>query len=78
MTNSGQVCDAGSKLYIHETIYDQLIEKIIAINKSIVIGNAFEDERVNLGPLINKRYLNICNEQIIVECVGVHQPRNRN
>jgi acyl-CoA reductase-like NAD-dependent aldehyde dehydrogenase len=56
MTNSGQVCDAGSKLYIHETIYDKLIEKIIAINKSIVIGNAFEDERVNLGPLINKRF----------------------
>lgn len=55
MCNMGQVCDAGSRLYIHETIYEEFINAMLECSKNVKIGNAFDGDHVNHGPLVNKR-----------------------
>lgn len=44
--NTGEVCCAGSRLYIHEDIYDELLEALSAKVNSLKIGNPFEEDTV--------------------------------
>ena len=37
-TNQGQVCTAGSRLFLHEKIHDQVLEKVIANAKKVRLG----------------------------------------
>lgn len=42
--NSGEVCCAGSRLYIQEGIYDEFIAKFVAAANSVKVGNPFDEE----------------------------------
>lgn len=56
-TNSGQICHAGSRLLVQESIKDALLEKLVAIIKTKVkLGDPF-DERTNMGPLVSEPQL---------------------
>lgn len=55
-TNSGQVCFAGSRLYIHERVYDEVIDGIAAFTKTLHVGDGF-DSKTALGPLISQKQL---------------------
>lgn len=52
--NSGQVCYAGTRLYVHRSIYDQVLEGITAVASSQKLG-ASADRESQLGPLISSR-----------------------
>nr|WP_233288186.1 aldehyde dehydrogenase family protein [Bradyrhizobium brasilense] len=52
--NSGQVCYAGTRLYVQRAIYDRVLEGIAQVAASLKIGNGRE-EGVMLGPLISAR-----------------------
>ena len=47
---AGQTCIAGSRVFAHRSVYDELLEKVAERAKSIVIGNPLEDT-TELGPL---------------------------
>ena len=47
---TGQSCVAGSRLYLHEGIADEFLEKITALTRQIVIGDPLADE-TQMGPL---------------------------
>lgn len=47
---TGQSCVAGSRLYLHEDIADEFLEKMTALARQIVIGNPLADE-TQMGPL---------------------------
>jgi acyl-CoA reductase-like NAD-dependent aldehyde dehydrogenase len=47
---AGQTCIAGSRVFAHRSVYDELLEKVAARAKSIVIGDPREDA-TELGPL---------------------------
>ncbi len=47
---TGQSCVAGSRLYLHEDIADEFLEKMVALAKQIKIGDPLEDE-TQMGPL---------------------------
>ena len=47
---AGQTCIAGSRVFAHRSVYDELLEKVAERAKSIVIGNPIEDT-TELGPL---------------------------
>lgn len=47
---AGQTCIAGSRVFAHRSVYDELVEKISERAKSIVIGDPM-DEATELGPL---------------------------
>ncbi len=51
--NSGQVCIALKRLYVHESVYDELCDEIATLAKNAVVGNGME-EGVQFGPVQNK------------------------
>ena len=51
-SNSGQVCFAGSRLFIQNEIYDEAIKGISEFSKNLKVGNGFAEDTV-LGPLIS-------------------------
>lgn len=56
--NNGQTCAALKRLYVHESIHDELAQELAAIAKSTVVGNGLE-EQSQLGPVQNKAQLDI-------------------
>lgn len=55
-SNAGQVCVAGSRLYVQESIYDQVVDGITEIAKNMKVGPATDDS-INMGPLISEGHL---------------------
>ncbi len=54
--NSGQVCTATSRLYVHEDIYDEVVSGVSDFAKILKIGPGLEPES-QLGPLVSERQL---------------------
>jgi aldehyde dehydrogenase (NAD+)/phenylacetaldehyde dehydrogenase len=52
--NSGQVCYAGTRLYVHRSIYDEVLDGIVAVGNAQKLG-ASADRASQLGPLISAR-----------------------
>ncbi|MDQ0784949.1 aldehyde dehydrogenase family protein [Streptomyces sp. B3I8] len=50
--NSGQICLAVKRVYVHSTIRDRLVEELAARARAAVVGGGF-DPRTTLGPLTN-------------------------
>ncbi|MEJ2633620.1 MAG: aldehyde dehydrogenase family protein [Acidihalobacter sp.] len=55
-TNSGQVCVAGSRLYVHKKIFDKLVEGVAEWAEAIQLGAGMEPTS-ELGPLISAKQL---------------------
>jgi len=53
--NHGQVCTAGSRLYVHQHIYDNVLGRLSAIADNIVLGSGL-DEWAQMGPLVSRRH----------------------
>ena len=53
--NGGQVCVAGSRLYVHETIFDRVIEGIAGAASAMVLGHGL-DPATQMGPLVSQRH----------------------
>ena len=51
--NSGQVCLAIKRLYVHESVYDEIGDELVAIAKSTVVDDGSK-QGTKLGPLQNK------------------------
>ena len=51
--NSGQVCAAGSRLYVHEDVADEVISGIAQFAESMTVGAGL-DPATQLGPLISE------------------------
>jgi len=51
--NSGQVCIALKRLYVHEAVYDELCDELAKLANDAVVGNGME-EGVQFGPVQNK------------------------
>ena len=47
---TGQSCVAGSRLYLHEDIADEFLEKMIVLARQIIIGDPLEED-TQMGPL---------------------------
>jgi acyl-CoA reductase-like NAD-dependent aldehyde dehydrogenase len=55
-SNQGQVCTAGSRLLVHESIHDEMVEKVMALAKKVKLGYQM-DEESTMGPLITKEQM---------------------
>ncbi len=56
-SHAGQVCVAGSRLYVHENVYEQVVQGIADLAKNMTVGPATESG-FDMGPLISKGHLN--------------------
>jgi len=53
-SNQGQVCTAGSRLFLHEKIHDKVLEKVIENAKKVRLGYQM-DPATTMGPLISAK-----------------------
>ncbi len=51
--NAGQTCACLKRLYVHESLYDQVVEHLIALINDQVVGDGLNPE-TTFGPLQNK------------------------
>jgi acyl-CoA reductase-like NAD-dependent aldehyde dehydrogenase len=51
--NSGQVCIAVKRLYVHEQVYDAVCDELATLARDAVVGDGLE-QGTQLGPLQNK------------------------
>ena len=61
--NSGQVCAAASRFYIHESLYEEFADKFVAAAREIRIGDPLKMETV-MGPLAYEEHRNKVEECI--------------
>ncbi|MBU2980048.1 aldehyde dehydrogenase family protein [Alteromonas sp. C1M14] len=50
--NGGQVCVANSRVYIHRTIFDEVVDGIIAYAESLTLGHGL-DQATQMGPMVS-------------------------
>ncbi|WP_199086646.1 aldehyde dehydrogenase family protein [Bosea sp. ASV33] len=55
-TNSGQVCVAGTRIFVQRAIQDEFVERMKAFTSTIRVGNGLAPD-TQLGPLISQRQL---------------------
>lgn len=59
--NHGQCCCAGSRLYVHKSIFDQVLEGVAEKAKKIRVGHGL-DPKTHMGPLVSKEQLDrVCS-----------------
>lgn len=52
--NQGQVCSATSRLLVHESIKEKLLERLVDVAKSIKVGNGLDPQNT-MGPIVSER-----------------------
>lgn len=59
-TRQSQSCTAGSRLFLHENIFDEFLEKLAAKTASLKMGDPL-DEATDMGAIINKKqFTKVC------------------
>ncbi len=68
-SNQGEICLCGSRIYVHEKIYDQFKTEFVKETKKLKVGDPFNSEN-NLGALVSKQhfekvmyYINLAKEE---------------
>jgi phenylacetaldehyde dehydrogenase len=54
--NSGQVCTAGSRVYVHEKVFDRVMERVATIADALPMGPGL-DAATQIGPLVSARQM---------------------
>jgi phenylacetaldehyde dehydrogenase len=54
--NHGQCCCAGSRLYVHKSVFDKVIEGVAAIAEKVKVGPGL-DPTTEMGPLVSDEQL---------------------
>ena len=52
--NSGQICSAGTRLFVEQKVYDEFVERVAAFAKALQVGNGLDPE-TQIGPLVSDR-----------------------
>ncbi len=55
--NTGQVCSAGSRILAHESVYDEVVERLAARASTVRIGDP-RDSSTGMGPLVSEVQMN--------------------
>jgi acyl-CoA reductase-like NAD-dependent aldehyde dehydrogenase len=53
-SNQGQVCTAGSRLFVHESIKEPVLDRVVEIAKKVRLGNQLDPD-TTMGPLISAK-----------------------
>ncbi|MBK0422505.1 aldehyde dehydrogenase family protein [Leucobacter sp. CSA2] len=61
--NTGQTCAALKRLYVHDDVYDEVVEELAKVAANMPMGVGLEDQNV-LGPLQNKAQFDIVDRLV--------------
>lgn len=60
-TRQSQSCTAGSRLFLHEDVFDSFLEKLVAKTDQLKLGDPL-DEATDMGAIINEKQFNrVCD-----------------
>src|SRR4029077_5165165 len=54
--NSGQICSAGTRLFVERKVYDEFVGRVADFRKGLHVGNGMEDAH-RVGPLVSAQQL---------------------
>jgi aldehyde dehydrogenase (NAD+) len=52
--NAGQICSAGSRLFVHSSVYDEVVARLQELNSTLTIGPG--DANCFMGPLVSAEH----------------------
>jgi len=55
-SNSGQICSAGTRLFVERSIYDAFVHKVADFARALRVGNPL-DSNTQIGPLVSQQQL---------------------
>lgn len=55
--HAGQTCHNGTRLLVHESLHDEIVDRLVRRTKDIRIGNPILDRNVGMGPINSKKHL---------------------
>ena len=54
--NSGQICSAGTRLFVEHKVYDEFVGRVAEFGKKLKVGNGI-DPNTQIGPLVSEQQL---------------------
>jgi aldehyde dehydrogenase (NAD+) len=54
--NSGQICSAGTRLFVEQQVYDEFVGRVADYGKTLKVGNG-ADPQTQIGPLVSAEQL---------------------
>jgi aldehyde dehydrogenase (NAD+) len=54
--NSGQICSAGTRLFVEQSIYEEFVGRVAEFGKKLQVGNGL-DPNTQIGPLVSEQQL---------------------
>ncbi|MEN0645102.1 aldehyde dehydrogenase [Alkalicoccobacillus gibsonii] len=64
LTNNGQACTNAERVYVHEDVSEEFIEKLKKAFNEKTYGNPLENKKADIGPLISKDHLEGVHEMV--------------
>ena len=61
--NTGQTCAALKRLYVHDSVYDAVVEKLVEFAKHVPMGVGLDEQNV-LGPLQNAKQFDVVDRLV--------------
>ncbi|GAA4357911.1 aldehyde dehydrogenase family protein [Microbacterium rhizosphaerae] len=61
--NTGQTCAALKRLYVHDSIYDEVVDALAGVAEQMPMGNGLDEGNV-LGPLQNRQQFDIVSRLV--------------
>jgi lactaldehyde dehydrogenase/glycolaldehyde dehydrogenase len=61
--NTGQVCNCAERVYVHESIASEFVDRLVAAMRQTVVGDPF-DSKSEMGPLVSDKQLELVDAAV--------------
>jgi aldehyde dehydrogenase (NAD+) len=61
--NSGQICSAGTRLFVEQPIYDEFVSRVAEFGNSLRVGDS-SDPATQIGPIVSEKQLQTVSSYI--------------
>jgi aldehyde dehydrogenase (NAD+) len=63
--NSGQICSAGTRLFVENKVYDEFVGRVAEYGKKLKVGNGI-DPNTQIGPLVSKQQMDRVSDYLSI------------
>jgi aldehyde dehydrogenase (NAD+) len=74
--NSGQICSAGTRLFVERKVYDEFVERVANFGKGLKVGNGVDPD-TQIGPLVSEQQYERVTGYLSTRPAGGGAPGNR-